>query len=276
MGVLAVALGLQAARRLRGGQARAIALAAAAGLFGGLGYLTRPEELLGSAIVCVVLAAAAWRTDRRTRGLQIAAIMATLVTTLVCVLPYVMAIGGLDKVEVRVLLPATLVSELENGDLLSVKVPQLGDSLSQGRGMELSSIGERETGLFPVTVEVAVDPATTMIRAGMQAEVLIDYADVEGLITPLGAIVDPVGGDPKVFVVEGNEVREVPGMKKKPSTSELLDWIRLLVAEDVPAEVLRERNPAKVIPPLHGALIKNEQDMHLFERLAFMARRERG
>ncbi len=121
----------------------------------------------------------------------------------------VMAIGGLDKVEVRVLLPATLVSELENGDLLSVKVPQLGEAVSQGKVMELSSIGERETGLFPVTVEVSVDPVTTMIRAGMQAEVLIDYADVEGLITPLGAIVDPVGGNPKVFIVEGTQVREV-------------------------------------------------------------------
>lgn len=122
----------------------------------------------------------------------------------------VMAIGGLDKVEVRVLLPATLVGELENGDRLAVRVPQLGDELSQGRITELSSIGERDTGLFPVTVEVSVDPETVMIRAGMQAEVLIDYADVEGLITPLGAIVDPVGGDPKVFVAQDGAVREVP------------------------------------------------------------------
>ena len=121
-----------------------------------------------------------------------------------------MAIGGLDKVEVRVLLPATLVSELENGDILSVKVPQLGDEQSAGRVTELASIGERETGLFPVTVEVTVDPETTMIRAGMQAEVLIDYADVVGLIAPLRAIVDPVGGDPKVFIVDDGMVREVP------------------------------------------------------------------
>ncbi len=72
------------------------------------------------------------------------------------------------------------------------------------------------------------------------------------------------------------EVREVPGIKKKPSTSELLDWIKLLVAEDVDEQVLRERDPAKLIPPLHGALLKNEQDVHLFEKIAFMARRERG
>ena len=70
------------------------------------------------------------------------------------------------------------------------------------------------------------------------------------------------------------EVREVPGLKKKPSTSELLDWLKLLMVEDIGPEILRERDPKKLIPPLHGALIKNEQDVHLFERLAFMARRE--
>ena len=72
------------------------------------------------------------------------------------------------------------------------------------------------------------------------------------------------------------ELREVPGLKKKPSTSELLDWIKLLLVEDIPPEVLRQRDPAKLIPPLHGALLKNEQDVHLFERLAFLHRRERG
>src|SRR5213595_496500 len=70
------------------------------------------------------------------------------------------------------------------------------------------------------------------------------------------------------------EVREVPGLKKKPSTSELLDWLKLLMVEDIGPETLRERDPKKLIPPLHGALLKNEQDVHLFERLAFMARRE--
>jgi MoxR-like ATPase len=70
------------------------------------------------------------------------------------------------------------------------------------------------------------------------------------------------------------EVRDVPGIKKKPSTSELLDWLKLLMVEDIGPETLRERDPKKLIPPLHGALLKNEQDVHLFERLAFMARRE--
>jgi MoxR-like ATPase len=69
------------------------------------------------------------------------------------------------------------------------------------------------------------------------------------------------------------EVREAPGLKKKPSTSELLDWLKLLLNEDITPETLRERDPKKLIPPLHGALLKNEQDVHLFEKLAFMNRR---
>ena len=72
------------------------------------------------------------------------------------------------------------------------------------------------------------------------------------------------------------EVRDVPGLKKKPSTSELLDWLKLLMAEDLPEEILRSKDPKKLIPPLHGALLKNEQDVHLFERLAFLARREQA
>jgi MoxR-like ATPase len=71
------------------------------------------------------------------------------------------------------------------------------------------------------------------------------------------------------------KVREVPGLKKKPSTSELLDWIKLLVAEDIPPEALRSDDPKKSIPPLYGALLKNEQDVHLFEQLVFLNRRGR-
>jgi MoxR-like ATPase len=69
------------------------------------------------------------------------------------------------------------------------------------------------------------------------------------------------------------QIRDVPGLKKKPATSELLDWLKLLMVEDLPLEVLRSRDTHVVIPPLHGALLKNEQDVHLFERLAFLARR---
>jgi MoxR-like ATPase len=71
------------------------------------------------------------------------------------------------------------------------------------------------------------------------------------------------------------ELREVPGMKKKPSTSELIDWLKLLVAEDIPPEALRSKDKKTVVPPLAGALLKNEQDVHLFERLVFMARHNR-
>ena len=70
------------------------------------------------------------------------------------------------------------------------------------------------------------------------------------------------------------EIRDVPGLKKKPSTSELLDWLKLLLNEDMPIEVLQDANPNAAIPPLHGALLKNEQDVMMFERLAFMARRQ--
>src|SRR5512140_2910085 len=80
----------------------------------------------------------------------------------------------------------------------------------------------------------------------------------------------------KALLAEALEVffdlREVPGLKKKPSTSELLDWLKLLLAEDIPPEALRSNDRKAVIPPLHGALLKNEQDVHLFERVAFMAR----
>jgi len=70
------------------------------------------------------------------------------------------------------------------------------------------------------------------------------------------------------------KIRDVPGLKKKPATSELLDWLKLLMVEDLPVETLRSKDPHVVIPPLHGALLKNEQDVHLFERLAFLSRRQ--
>jgi MoxR-like ATPase len=71
------------------------------------------------------------------------------------------------------------------------------------------------------------------------------------------------------------EVRDVAGLKKKPSTSELLDWLKLLLAEDIPPDALRSKDAKTVVPPLHGALLKNEQDVHLFERLVFMSRTNR-
>jgi MoxR-like ATPase len=82
----------------------------------------------------------------------------------------------------------------------------------------------------------------------------------------------------KTLVQEAMEVffdlRGIPGLKKKPSTSELIDWLKLLMADEIPDEILKDRDPTKAIPPLYGALMKNEQDVHLLERLAFMHRRE--
>jgi MoxR-like ATPase len=69
------------------------------------------------------------------------------------------------------------------------------------------------------------------------------------------------------------EVRDIPGLKKKPSTSELLDWLKLLMSDDIPDEILRNKDSSNAVPPLYGALMKNEQDLHLLERLAFMNRR---
>lgn len=70
------------------------------------------------------------------------------------------------------------------------------------------------------------------------------------------------------------DIRKVPGLKKKPSTSELVDWLKLVMSDDIPEDILTNRDPTRAIPPLYGALLKNEQDVHLLERLAFMTRRE--
>ena len=70
------------------------------------------------------------------------------------------------------------------------------------------------------------------------------------------------------------DVRKIPGLKKKPSTSELVDWLKLLLSDDIPDEILKNADSSKAIPPLYGALLKNEQDVQLLERLAFMTRRE--
>ncbi len=100
-------------------------------------------------------------------------------------------------------------------------------------------------------------------RATMEAIVAVHFPDITGQLVREAL---------NIFY----DIREVPGMKKKPSTSELLDWLKLLMHEDLPLEVLRSRDTKTLIPPLHGALLKNEQDVMLFERLAFMSRRQGG
>ncbi len=97
-------------------------------------------------------------------------------------------------------------------------------------------------------------------KAEMQAIVKLHYPDLKESL--LGEAMD-------LFF----ELREVEGLRKKPSTSELLDWIRLLLADDIAPEAMRAREPGKLVPALYGALLKTEQDLHLFEKLAFLARR---
>ncbi|QJB68176.1 AAA family ATPase [Parasphingorhabdus halotolerans] len=98
-------------------------------------------------------------------------------------------------------------------------------------------------------------------RETMQEIINVHFPDIQGILVKKAM---------DIFY----DVRDVPGLKKKPSTSELLDWLKLLLSEDMPLEALQSKDPTKAIPPLHGALLKNEQDVMLFERLAFMAKRE--
>ena len=98
-------------------------------------------------------------------------------------------------------------------------------------------------------------------RQTMQEIINVHFPDIQGILVKKAM---------DIFY----DVRDVPGLKKKPSTSELLDWLKLILNEDMPLEVLQSKDSSKAIPPLHGALLKNEQDVMLFERLAFMAKRE--
>ncbi|MEP0644801.1 MoxR family ATPase, partial [Parasphingorhabdus sp.] len=98
-------------------------------------------------------------------------------------------------------------------------------------------------------------------RETMQDIINVHFPDIQGILVKKAM---------DIFY----DVRDVPGLKKKPSTSELLDWLKLILNEDMPLEALQSKDSSKAIPPLHGALLKNEQDVMLFERLAFMAKRE--
>jgi RND family efflux transporter MFP subunit len=122
----------------------------------------------------------------------------------------VMAIGGLDRLELEVLLPARMVSQVIPGAESEVQVPQFPGMSWTGRVTELSAIGEQPTGLFPVVVEIAVDPVSTPLRAGMLGRAWFEYSENEGFIVPLSAIVDPVGGDPRIYRVDDGQVTLVP------------------------------------------------------------------
>lgn len=118
----------------------------------------------------------------------------------------VMSIGGTSRLELEVLLPATVASGLSVGVLTEVRVPQLAGQSWPGRVVEVSGIGDPATGLFPAVVEVLVDAADTALRAGMLAQAWFEHGERQGLIVPVSAIVDPVGGAPRVFRVASGEI----------------------------------------------------------------------
>ena len=122
----------------------------------------------------------------------------------------VMAIGEVSRLEVGVGVPAVLLGTLEPGASVDVRVPQLPEQGVRGRVTEVSAIGEPHSGLFPVVVELELDAAQSPLRAGMLAEVLVVDTDLEGLLLPLSAVVDPVGGNPVVYRVGDGRVHPVP------------------------------------------------------------------
>ncbi len=113
----------------------------------------------------------------------------------------VLSIGGTDRLELEVMLPASLVSQVNVGAMTEIRVPQLAGLSWPGEVVEVAGIGDPRTGLFPTVVEVLVEAGKVRLRAGMLAQAWFDYSESEGLIVPISAIVDPVGGDPQVFRV---------------------------------------------------------------------------
>jgi MoxR-like ATPase len=173
-------------------------------------------------------------------------------------------------------LPVLLIDEIDKAD---IEFPN--DLLQELDRMEFHVYETRET-------IAAVDRPIVVITSNNEKELpdaflrrcffhYIKFPDRE----TMQAIIDVhFPGVQKMLVSRAMDifyqVRDVPGLKKKPSTSELIDWLKLLLHEDMPLEVLQSKDPSKAIPPLHGALLKNEQDVMLFERLAFMSRRQGG
>lgn len=141
------------------------------------------------------------------------------------------------------------VARLRDSQLGDPRVADISHYIRQGKLWQAFSAEQR-----PVLLIDEID------KAEMQAIVKLHYPDLKESL--LGEAMD-------LFF----ELREVEGLRKKPSTSELLDWIRLLLADDIAPEAMRAREPGKLVPALYGALLKTEQDLHLFEKLAFLARR---
>src|SRR6266852_3796406 len=165
------------------------------------------------------------------------------------------------------------VSRLRDSQLGDARVSDISNYIRRGKLWEAFTHEKR-----PVLLIDEIDKADIELPNAFLRRCFFHYIKFPDVDT-MNRIVDVHFPNIKKRLVEEAlriffEVREVPGLKKKPSTSELLDWLKLLLNEDMTPEMLRERDPRKLIPPLHGALLKNEQDVHLFERLAFLSRRE--
>src|SRR6266850_1334473 len=167
------------------------------------------------------------------------------------------------------------VSRLRDSQLGDERVRDIRNYIKRGKLWDAFVAEERPVLLIDEIDKADIEFPNDLLQELDRMEFFVYYIRFPDADT-MRAIVDVhfpgikqrlVGEALKVFY----EIRDVPGLKKKPSTSELLDWLKLLMVEDIGPEILRERDPKKLIPPLHGALLKNEQDVHLFERLAFMA-----
>ena len=172
----------------------------------------------------------------------------------------VLLIDEIDKADIE--FPNDLLLELDRMEFFVYETRETGEGGQRGRSMIITSNNEKEL------------PDAFLRRCFFH---YIRFPDRE----TMQAIVDVhFPGLKKDLLREAltlfYDVREVPGLSKRPSTSELLDWIKLLVIEDIPPEALRAKDAKNLVPPLYGALIKNEQDVHLLERLAFLSRRERS
>ncbi|MFC3174429.1 AAA family ATPase [Novosphingobium bradum] len=168
----------------------------------------------------------------------------------------VLLIDEIDKADIE--FPNDLLQEL---DRMSFDVYETGERIEA-----------RERPIVVITSNNEKDLPDAFLR-----RCFFHYIKFPDRETMLSIIDVHFPGIQKVLVAKAMEifyaVRDVPGLKKKPSTSELLDWLKLLLNEDMPLDVLQSKDATKAIPPLHGALLKNEQDIMMFERLAFMARR---
>ncbi len=171
----------------------------------------------------------------------------------------VLLIDEIDKADIE--FPNDLLQEL---DRMEFFVYETGETIKADKRPLVIITSNNEKELPDAFLRRCFFHYISFPDAGTMAEIInVHYPDIKDRLV-------------KNALASFYEVRDVPGLKKKPSTSELLDWLKLLMNEDIDPETLREQDAGKLIPPLHGALIKNEQDVHLFERLAFLARRERN